>query len=91
MSRSEFTKFNVEENIRTMEKSLICRGLTISQEGGPIWKKMSHTYAIKVPKVTVYIWSNCGERCVIKRIDILRQPQRWWTDQVFFRKRLETW
>ena len=53
MSRSEFTKFNVEENIRTMEKSLICRGLTISQEDGQIWKKMSHTYDAKVPKVTV--------------------------------------
>ena len=53
------------------EKSLICRGLTISQEGGPIWKKMSHTYDAKVPKVTVYIWSNRGEIRVIKRIDIL--------------------
>ena len=54
-----------------MEKSLICRGLTISQEGGPIWKKMSRTYDAKVPKVTVYIRSKCGERCIIKRIDIL--------------------
>ena len=31
-------------------KSLICRGLMISQEGGPIWKKVVHTYDAKVPK-----------------------------------------
>ena len=31
------------------EKSLFCRGLTISQEGGPIWKKILHTYDAKVP------------------------------------------
>ena len=31
------------------EKSLICRGLTIS-EGGPIWKKMSQRYDAQVAK-----------------------------------------
>ena len=50
MSRSETTEFNVQENIRTMEKNLFCRGLTISQEGGPIWEKVVHTYDAKVPK-----------------------------------------
>ena len=32
------------------EKSLICRGLMISQEGGPIWKKVLHIYDAKVVK-----------------------------------------
>ena len=31
-----------------MEKNLFCRRLTISQEGGPMWKKVVHIYDAKV-------------------------------------------
>ena len=50
MSRSAIKKVNVEENIRTMKKNLFYRGLMINLEGGPIWKKILHTYEAKVPE-----------------------------------------
>ena len=40
----------LKRTTKPWEKSLICQGLTIRQEGGPIWKKVSHIYDAKVAK-----------------------------------------
>ena len=50
MTTVKLQEFNVEENIRTMEKNLFYRGLMINLEGGSIWKKILHTYEAKVPE-----------------------------------------
>ena len=71
MSRSEFTKFNVEKNIRTMgEESVLSWIDDKSRRWTDLEEGSSHIWC-QSTKVIVYIWSNCGERCVIKRIDIL--------------------
>ena len=48
------------------EKSLICRGLTISQEGGPIWKKVPHIYDAQVAK-SQFISGVTMEKVVLSR------------------------